>query len=222
MVARPSSRSEHAVAPPESSTPYADELERMTLVSTRPRMLFVLDDPRAETTENVTPYVWAESERVLNGESFSPVWEPTLRPLGAWSYAVRHRVRDLYLIDDIASARGLREISVLVVGKPGQCDAGTVRKAIAQVNPELTVCAGCETTYWPLVGRLELDCALLTTAYDEPVYYSTLRTGDEQSVLLCFWHPSQGYYTEGGHHHLFKLFLHAYDALCRKRLLSGQ
>ena len=221
MVAPRPSKAEPVMLPPESSTPHADALERMTIVSTRPHLLFVLGDTKSETTENVTPRVWAESELVLNGGSFSPPWEQTLRPLGAWSYAVRHRVRDLYLIDDVAAAMGLRDISVLSVGKAGQCDATAVREEIEQVSPELTVCAGCETTYWPLVGRLELGHALLTTAYGEPIYYSLLNTGERQSVLLHFWHPSQGYYTNGGHHHLFKLFLHAYDALWRKRLLSG-
>jgi len=192
----------------------------MTIVGTRPQLLFVLGDAKPGTTENVTPRVWAESERVLNGETFSPVWERTLRPLGAWSYAVRHRVRDLYLIDDIAAARGLRDISVLCVGKPEQGDAAAVRNAIEQVCPDLTVCAGCETTYWPLVSRLGLGSALLTTAYDQPVYYSLLHTGDRQSVLLSFWHPTQGYYVNGGHRHLLRLFLHAYDALCRKQLLN--
>ncbi len=205
---------------PTDSTPGADRVDDMTLVSSRPRLLFLLGESRLATTEDVTHRVLAESREVLNGGSFSPEWERTLRPLGAWSYAIYHRVRDLYLIDDVAAATGLRYISVVSVGRAGECDSAAVRQAIEKAEPELIVCGGCEEVYWPLLGRLELGHELLTSVYGEPVFYSTLRTGSRQSVLLHFWHPSQGYYTKGGHHYLFKLFLHAFDALCRKRLLN--
>jgi hypothetical protein len=56
--------------------------------------------------------------------------------------------------------------------------------------------------------------------YGEPIYYSLLESGERQSVLLHFWDPVTGYHAKGGHHYLFKLFLHACDALLRKRLIS--
>lgn len=205
---------------PPGSTADNASLDNLTLVGTRPRFLFLLGESRSTGTEDVTQRIQAEAENVISGGSFSPAWERTLRPLGAWSYALHHRVRDLYLIGDVAAATGLRYISVMNIGKTVQCDSATVKQAIERAEPDLIVCAGCEAVYWPLLGRLELGHELLTTVYGEPVYYSTLQWGERQSVLLHFWHPAQGYYTKGGHHYLFKLFLHAYDALCRKRLLA--
>jgi hypothetical protein len=55
--------------------------------------------------------------------------------------------------------------------------------------------------------------------FGEPVYYPILDTADRRSVWLDFCQPSQGYYTKEVHHYLFKLFLHAYNALCRLKLL---
>jgi len=220
MAVRPSSNTQAPTLPPQGSTPFADELERMTLVGARPRLLFVIGETKTATTEDITQRVQAESETVINGGAFSPAWEHILRPLGTWSYAIRHRIRDLFLIDEVAAATGLRYVSVLSVGKAGQCNADAVRKAIEDAEPDLIVCAGAEAAYWPLVGRLQLGYELLTTVYGEPVFYSLLKTDTRQTVLLHFWDPSIGYHTEGGHHYLFKLLLHAYDALCRKRLLS--
>lgn len=219
MVARPSSGARSPTLPPEASTPYADELERMTRIGTRPRMLYVLGDRESGQAEDLTRRVQREAETVLNGGAFSPAWERVLRPLGAWSYGVHHRVRDLFLIGDVAVATGLRYVSVLSVGRSGANDASVVRKAVEQAESNLIVCAGCASVYWPLVGCLGLRPELLTTMYGEPIYYSMLEAGERQSVLLHFWDPATGYHTRGGHHYLFKLFLHAYDALLRKRLL---
>jgi len=220
MVARPSSGAKPPTLPPEARTPYADELERLTRIGARPHLLYLLGDRQSGQTEDLTRRVQSESETVLNGGAFSQAWEGVLRPLGAWSYGVHHRVRDLFLIGDVAVATGLRYVSVLSVGRAGECDASSVRKAIEEAEPDIIVCAGCESVFWPLVGRLGLRHELLTTMYGEPIYYSLLESGERESVLLHFWDPVTGYHARGGHHYLFKLFLHACDALLRKRLIS--
>lgn len=220
MVARWAPSAVSPVLPPTDSSAGYNDLDHLTLIGSRPRLLFLLGESQSPDTEDVTQRVRTEAEAVINGGTFSPVWERTLRPLGAWCYAIYHRVRDLYLIDDVAAATGLRYISVVNLGRAEQSDPEAIRHVIEQAEPNLIVCAGCEAVYWPLLGRLDLGHELLTTVYDEPVYYSLLTWKERQSVLLHFWHPAQGYYTKGGHHYLFKLFLHAFDALCRKRLLD--
>jgi len=220
MVARPSSTARSTALPPQASTPYADELERLTRIGTRPHLLYLLGDRESGQTEDLTRRVQFESETVLNGGAFSQAWESVLRPLGAWSYGLHHRVRDLFLIGDVAVATGLRYVSVCSVGRAAGCDASSVRKVIEEAEPDIIVCAGCESVFWPLVDRLGLRHELLTTMYGEPIYYSLLQSGGRESVLLHFWDPATGYHMEGGHHHLFKLFLHACGALLRKRLIS--
>ena len=220
MVARWAPSAVSPILTPTDSGPEHDDPQHLTMIGSRPRILFLLGESRSADTEDVTHLVQAEAEAVISGGAFSPMWEHTLRPLGAWCYAIYHRVRDLYLIDDVAAATGLRYISVVSIGKTGRFDAAAVRNVIEHAEPNLMVCAGCEEVYWPLLGRLDLGHELLTTVYGEPVYYSLVTSADRQSVLLHFWHPSQGYYTKGGHHYLFKLFLHAFDAMCRKRLLD--
>ncbi len=220
MVARWTPSVVSPILTPTDSSPGRDGLDHLTLIGSRPRVLVLLGESQSSGTEDITQSVRAQAEAVISGGSFSPEWERTLRPLGAWCYAIYHRVRDLYLIDDIAAATGLRYISVVNIGRPEQYDSDAIRHVIQQAEPNLIVCAGCEAVYWPLLGRLDLGHELLTTVYDEPVYYSLLTWEERQSMLLHFWHPAQGYYTKGGHHYLFKLFLHAFDALCRKRLLN--
>jgi len=192
----------------------------MAFIGTQPRLLFILGDIRAGRAEDLTPHVQVEAETVRDGGMFSPEWERVLRPLGAWSYAVQKRVRDLLLIDDVAAAAGLRDISVLSLGRATEADVEMVRETIERERPDLVVCAGCETAYWPLVDQLALGCELLTTEYGVPLHYSLLQSRGGPVAVLQFWNPLQGYHTEGGHHRLFKLFLHAFDALCRKSLVS--
>lgn len=220
MVARWAPSAVTPVLPPTESSSGHDDLEHLTMIGSRPRLLVLLRESQSPDTEDATQRVRSEAENVIGGGAFSPAWERTLRPLGAWCYAIYHRVRDLYLIDDVAAAMGLRYISVVNLGRSERYESAAVRHVIEQAEPNLIVCAGCEAVYWPLLGRLDLGHELLTTVYGEPVYYSLLTWQDRQSVLLHFWHPSQGYYTKGGHHYLFKLFLHAFDALYRKRLLN--
>ena len=220
MATQPSADSKGSSPSVVEQSPEAEDLEGETIVGAKPRILYVLGEKNASGAEDITEVARAEASNVLGGGAFSELWEPVFRPLGAWSYGIHQRVRDLYLIDDAASAQGLRNVHIMTVGKSGRTDAEAARSIIERTQPDLIVASGAETVYWPLVGRLELGHELLTKAYDEPVYYSILEMGDYRSILLHFWHPSHGYYTKGGHHHIFKLFLHAYDALCRKRLLT--
>jgi len=218
-MAKPSADTRGSSPTAVKQSPAAEELEGTTLVGARPRLLFVLGEKDASGAEDITELAHAEASNVLGGGAFSELWEPVFRPLGAWSYGIHKHVRDLYLIDDAAAASGLRNVHIMTVGKSGRADAEAARDIIAHTQPDLIVASGGEPVYWPLVGHLELGHELLTTVYGEPVYYSILEADSHHSVLLHFWHPSHGYYTKGGHHYLFKLFLHAYDALCRKRLV---
>jgi hypothetical protein len=219
MTAQSSRGSATSLLPPGSSAE-SGQLEMQTQIGTKPRILYVVAEHHALETVDITNRVQAEAQAVLAGGKFSPGWERVLRPLGAWSYAVLHGVRDLYLIDDVAAATGLKYVSVVSAGKSGCSNPSPLRRVIENTTPDLIVCAGGEAVYWPLVGTLGLSHELLTTAFGEPIYYSQLETRTRASVLLHFWHPAQGDYIEGGHEYLFKLFLHAYDALCRKRLLE--
>ncbi len=219
MIVQQSSDTSISVLPP-ASTPDEHHMEVQTQVGTRPRILYVVAERHALETEDITTRVFAEAQAVLAGGKFSPSWERLLRPLGAWSYAVHHGVRDLYLIDDIAAASGLKQVSVVSAGKSGCSNPSPLRRVIENTQPDLIACAGCEAVYWPLVGTLGLRHELLTTAFGEPIYYSQLENRAGISVLLHFWHPTHGDYIDGGHEFLFKLFVHAYDALCRKRILE--
>lgn len=219
MMAQCSRDSTTSVMPPGSSTE-AGHFAMQTQIGAKPRILYVVAEHHALETVDITSRVLAEAQAVLAGGTFSPGWDRILRPLGAWSYAVHHGVRDLYLIDDVASATGLKYVSVVSAGKSGSSNPSPLRRVIENTSPDLIVCAGSEAVYWPLVGTLGLAHELLTNAFGEPIYYSQLESRTGTSVLLHFWHPTQGDYIEGGHEYLFKLFLHAYDALCRKRLLD--
>ena len=218
MIAQRSHDSGTSVLPPDSAT--EDRHPAMqTEVGTRPRILYVVAERHALETEDITSRVQAEARAVIAGGTFSAGWERLLRPLGAWSYAVHQGVRDLYLIDDVAAAKGLMHVSIVSAGTSGRSNPSPVRNLIENTGPDLIVCAGSEAVYWPLVGTLGLRNELLTRAFGEPIYYSQLENRAGTSVLLHFWHPSQGDYIEGGKEYLFKLFLHAYNALCRKRIL---
>ena len=219
MTTEQSRESGTSVLPPDS-TVEAGHLELETQIGTRPRILYVVAERHALETEDITNRVQAEAQAVLAGAAFSPAWERLLRPLGAWSYAVHHGVRDLYLIDDVAAATGLRYVSVVSAGTSGRSNPSPLRRVIENTEPDLIVCAGCEAVYWPLVGTLGLRNELLTRAFGEPIYYSQLENRSNTAVLLHFWHPGHGDYIEGGHAYLFKLFLHAYSALCRKHILQ--
>jgi len=221
MIAQRSRDSATSAMPPRSSTE-TDHLAMETQVGTRPRILYVVAEPHALETVDITNRVQAEAQAVLAGAAFTPGWDRILRPLGAWSYAVYHGVRDLCLIDDVSAATGLKYVSVVSAGKSGCSNPSPLRRVIENTTPDLIVCAGSEAVYWPLVGNLGLSHELLTTAFGEPIYYSQLENRTSTSILLHFWHPTQGDYIDGGHEYLFKLFLHAYDALCRKRLLECQ